>query len=49
MTLTSIAEEFRSIVGNEWFLDTPEDLATYPTIIQQGLSLKKRHQYPPSI
>ncbi len=29
MTLTSIAEEFRSIVGNEWFLDTPEDLATY--------------------
>jgi len=35
MTLISIAEEFRSIVGNEWFLDTPEDLATcsceYPT------------------
>ena len=29
MTLTSIAEELRSIVGNEWFLDTPEDLATY--------------------
>jgi hypothetical protein len=29
MTLASTAEEFRSIVGNEWFLDTPEDLATY--------------------
>ena len=35
MISTSIAEELRSIVGNEWFLDTPEDLAThsydYPT------------------
>ena len=29
MISTSIADEFRSIVGNEWFLDTPEDLATY--------------------
>jgi glycolate oxidase len=29
MLSTSIADEFRSIVGNEWFLDTPEDLATY--------------------
>jgi len=24
-----IADELRSIVGNEWFLNTPEDLATY--------------------
>jgi glycolate oxidase len=24
-----IADEFRSIVGEEWFLDSPEDLATY--------------------
>ena len=23
------AEELRAIVGGEWFLDTPEDLATY--------------------
>lgn len=29
MLLKSFADEFRSIVGNEWFLDTPEDLATY--------------------
>ena len=29
MLSTSIADEFRSIVGNDWFLDTPEDLATY--------------------
>jgi hypothetical protein len=29
MTLISIVEEFRSIVGNEWFLDTPKDLVTY--------------------
>lgn len=29
ITLISIAEEFRSIVGNEWFLDTPKDFATY--------------------
>ena len=29
MISTSIADEFRSIVGNDWFLDTPEDLATY--------------------
>ena len=29
MTLISIAEEFRSIVGNEWFFGTPRDLATY--------------------
>ena len=25
----TVADEFRSIVGNEWFLDTPEDLAAY--------------------
>ena len=25
----TIADEFRSIVGDEWFLDAPEDLATY--------------------
>jgi glycolate oxidase len=25
----AIADDFRSIVGTEWFLDTPEDLATY--------------------
>lgn len=25
----SLTNEFRSIVGKEWFLDTPEDLATY--------------------
>lgn len=29
MISTSIADEFRSIVGDDWFLDTPEDLATY--------------------
>ena len=29
MISTSTAEELRSIVGKEWFLDTPEDLATY--------------------
>jgi glycolate oxidase len=29
MISTSVRDEFRSIVGNEWFLDTPEDLATY--------------------
>ncbi len=29
MISTSVADAFRSIVGNEWFLDTPEDLATY--------------------
>jgi len=25
----ALADEFRSIVGGEWFLDSPEDLATY--------------------
>jgi glycolate oxidase len=25
----ALADEFRSIVGEEWFLDSPEDLATY--------------------
>ena len=29
MILKRIADEFRSIVGNDVFLDTPEDLATY--------------------
>jgi glycolate oxidase len=29
MLSTSMADEFRSIVGGDWFLDTPEDLATY--------------------
>jgi glycolate dehydrogenase FAD-linked subunit len=29
MISTSIADEFRSIVGDDWFLDSPEDLATY--------------------
>jgi len=29
MISASLTNEFRSIVGNEWFLDTPEDLATY--------------------
>ncbi len=29
MLSTSIADEFSSIVGDDWFLDTPEDLATY--------------------
>ena len=29
MISKAIAEDFRSIVGQEWFLDTPEDLATY--------------------
>lgn len=29
MNSLKFAEEFRSIVGHEWFLDTPEDLATY--------------------
>ena len=29
MISTSIADEFRSIVGEDGFLDTPEDLATY--------------------
>ena len=29
MIIDSIADEFRSIVGDEWFLDTPEDLAVY--------------------
>lgn len=29
MISTSIADEFRSIVGDVWFLDTPEDFATY--------------------
>ena len=29
MISTSITDEFRSIVGNEWFLDTPEDCVTY--------------------
>jgi len=29
MIASKIADEFRSIVGMEWFLDTPEDLATY--------------------
>jgi glycolate oxidase len=29
MISTSLTNEFRSIVGMEWFLDTPEDIATY--------------------
>ena len=29
MISTSTAEELRTIVGDEWFLDAPEDLATY--------------------
>ena len=29
MISTSTAEELRAIVGDEWFLDAPEDLATY--------------------
>jgi glycolate dehydrogenase FAD-linked subunit len=29
MLSPSIADEFRAIVGKEWFLDEPEDLATY--------------------
>lgn len=29
MISKAIADEFRSIVGTDWFLDTPEDLATY--------------------
>lgn len=29
MISKAIADDFRSIVGTEWFLDTPEDLATY--------------------
>jgi glycolate oxidase len=29
MILKALADEFRSIVGDEWFLDTTEDLATY--------------------
>ncbi|MGM0425987.1 MAG: FAD-binding oxidoreductase [Thermodesulfobacteriota bacterium] len=29
MMSESTANEFRSIVGNQWFLDSPEDLATY--------------------
>jgi glycolate oxidase len=29
MLSQSIADEFRSIVGNDWFLNSPEDLATY--------------------
>jgi len=29
MISTSSADDFRSIVGSQWFLDTPEDLATY--------------------
>lgn len=29
MISTSVRDELRSIVGSEWFLDTPEDLATY--------------------
>ena len=29
MFSTSIADEFRAIVGEAWYLDTPEDLATY--------------------
>ncbi len=29
MISTSIRRQFRSIVGEDWFLDTPEDLATY--------------------
>jgi glycolate oxidase len=29
MISRSLTDEFRAIVGKEWFLDTPEDLATY--------------------
>jgi len=29
MISNSIKDEFRQIVGDEWFLDTPEDLAVY--------------------
>ena len=29
MIIDSIVNEFRSIVGDEWFLDTPEDLVVY--------------------
>ena len=29
MISDSITDDFRSIVGDEWFLDTPEDLAVY--------------------
>lgn len=29
MISKSLNDRFRSFVGNEWFLDTPEDLATY--------------------
>ncbi|MFQ5978353.1 MAG: FAD-binding oxidoreductase [Candidatus Heimdallarchaeota archaeon] len=29
MISTNLADEFRSIVGDKWFLNSPEDLATY--------------------
>ncbi len=29
MISQSVSDEFRSILGKDWFLDTPEDLATY--------------------
>ena len=29
MLSTSLGNEFRSMVGQEWFLESPEDLATY--------------------
>ena len=29
MISTSLSDEFRAIVGEEWFLDSPEDLASY--------------------
>lgn len=29
MISTSLSDEFRSIVGEDWFLDSPEDLASY--------------------
>jgi hypothetical protein len=29
MIIDSIVNEFRSIVGDEWFLDSPEDFAVY--------------------
>ena len=53
MISTSTAEELRGIVGGEWFLDTPEDLATYsydgflPEFMPDGVIVPRSAQEGP--
>jgi glycolate oxidase len=48
MLVKPLADEFRVIVGKEWFIDSPEDLATYsydgfiPEFIPDGVIIPKK-------